>query len=214
MSEEIRLVSTTIHGRILVRKAGSSRGVLLGFHGYKEQARIQMDRLAAIPGVEGWTLVSIQALHRFYLGRTDEVVASWMTREDREAMLADNIAYMNAAMASLDVPDSLRIVCAGYSQGVAMAFRTAVRGTRRAAAIVGVGGDVPPELISDPAVEFPPVLLVRGARDPWYAQPTFEADESALAGRRVLVRARVVDGAHEWNDAVSGAVGEFLAGLE
>ena len=57
-----------------------------------------MDRLEAIPGSSAWTLVSIQALHRFYRGRTDDVVASWMTREDRDEAIADNLAYISAAL--------------------------------------------------------------------------------------------------------------------
>src|SRR5262245_36679451 len=204
MREDVRLVATTIHGRFLVRdvEAGVRRGVLLGFHGYREQARIQMDRMAAIPGADAWTLVSVQALHRFYRGRTDEVVASWMTREDREAMIADNLGYLDAVVASLGVPDSLPMACAGFSQGVAMAFRTAVRGVRCAAGVIGVGGTVPPELPADAAVAFPPVLLIRGARDELYTQSKLDADEAALSARRASVRSAVVDAGHEWNDAV------------
>ena len=50
-----------------MRKArGIPLGLLVGFHGYMENAEMQMQRLEAIPGGLEWTLVSIQALHRFY----------------------------------------------------------------------------------------------------------------------------------------------------
>jgi predicted esterase len=216
MPDEIRLVATTIHGRALVRRVDGARprGVLLGFHGYREDARIQLDRLAAIPGANDWLLVSVQGLHRFYRGRTEDVVASWMTREDREPMIADNIAYVDAVVASLGLEDDVPVVCAGFSQGAAMAFRSGIRGRRRAAAIVGVGGDVPPDVLSDPSIVFPPVLLVRGASDPWHTQDKLEADEAALLARRAHVRSLVVDCAHEWTSELSRRVGPFLASLE
>ena len=85
---------------MLVREARAvaQEGILVGFHGYMENASIQMERLEAIPGSSAWTLVSIQGLHRFYRGRTEDIVASWMTREDREEAIADNVGYVSAAL--------------------------------------------------------------------------------------------------------------------
>src|SRR5687768_3381211 len=88
-------VAAPTHGRVLVRDVGSPRGVLIGFHGYMENAEIQMERLAAVPGTERWTLVSVQGLNRFYKGRSQEVVAGWMTRQDRDDAIRDNIAYVD-----------------------------------------------------------------------------------------------------------------------
>jgi predicted esterase len=219
MSDHVdtRLIATTTHGRVLVRdaRAGAARGVLVGFHGYMEQAAIQMRRLRDIPGAERWTLVSVQALHRFYRGRTDEVVASWMTRQDRESAIADNLEYVDAALDSVPHDAFSRIVYAGFSQGVAMAFRAAVRGRRQAAGVIAVGGDVPPELLADPHEAFPPVLLARGSRDEWLTAQKFRADLNALAARSPALRVRALefDGGHEWNDRVAEAAGDFLESL-
>src|SRR6185503_10184374 len=55
---QIRLVPTLTHGRVLVREArGVPLGLLVGFHGYMENAEMQMQRLEAIPGGSDWTLV-------------------------------------------------------------------------------------------------------------------------------------------------------------
>jgi predicted esterase len=175
-----------------------------------ENAAIQMARMMEIPGAARWTLASIQGLHRFYRGRSQDVVASWMTREDREAAIADNIAYVAAALAAVPHEASTRIVFAGFSQGVAMAFRAAVRGPNRASHVIAVGGDVPPELLADDASAFPPVLLARGERDEWYSQAKFDADVAALRARDVDIRPVVYDGAHEWSAAVSSIVAAFL----
>jgi predicted esterase len=213
--DDVHVIPALTHGRILVRtaRAGAARGLLVGCHGYKENARVQMARLQSIPGAAAWTLVSVQALHRFYLGRTDEVVASWMTREDREAAIADNLAYVDAALDAVPHDDSTRIVYAGFSQGVAMAFRAALQGRRRAAGVIAVGGDVPPELLSDRALRFPPLVLARARRDDWFTQAKFDADVAALTARSVSVRPFVYEGGHEWNEAVSSAAGQFLAAL-
>src|ERR1041385_3396940 len=114
------LIETTIHGRYLVRP-GSSR-YLVGFHGYGQTAEIMLRDMEPIPGIEDWTLVSIQALNRFY-ARNEETGACWMTRQDREEAIADNILYVQRVMGSF--PDRTRLVYLGFSQGVAMAWRAA-----------------------------------------------------------------------------------------
>ena len=210
---DVRLIATTTHGRVLVRepREGASPGVLLGFHGYKENARIQMERLESIPRAGAWMLVSVQGLHRFYKGPPEQVVASWMTREDREAAIADNIAYVDAVLAAVAPARGAALVYAGFSQGVPMAYRAALRGRWGAAGVIAVGGEVAPELLEDPGLRFPPVLLVRGEADSWFTQEKFDADLNALGGRSVKVSPLVFDGGHEWGEAVSRAAGGFLA---
>ena len=204
------LVPARVLGRVLVRRARRpSRGLIIGFHGYAESAAVHLPRLEALDPSGGWTLASVQALSRFYRGRTDTTVAAWMTREDRETVIADNIAYVDGVVARV-LPDPSVLVCAGFSQGAAMAFRTAVRGARRATAVIAVGGDVPPELLQDASVRFPPVLLVRGARDEWYTREKLEADVAALEARGATVCGATVDGGHEWNTDASAAALAFL----
>jgi predicted esterase len=210
----IHSVPTLTHGRVLVRpaRAAAAEGVLVGFHGYMENAAIQMARLEAIPRTTAWTLVAVQALHRFYRGRSREIVASWMTREDREEAIADNLAYVAAALDLVPHDDATRIIHAGFSQGVAMAFRAALCGRGRAAGVVAVGGEVPPELLSDPSAVFPPVLLLRASRDDWYTSAQCDSDATALTRRGVAVRTAVYEGAHEWNAAVRDEIAEFIRG--
>jgi predicted esterase len=207
-------VPTLTHGRVLVRaaRAAAARGVLVGFHGYMENAAIQMARLEDIPEASGWTLVSIQALHRFYRGRSEEVVASWMTREDRDLAVADNLGYVAAALDGVPHDGDTRIVFAGFSQGVAMAFRAAVRGPFAATAVIAVGGDVPPELLQDTSLTFPRVLLLRGDRDEWYTQAKFDTDIAALTARGVRLEHASYDGGHEWTPAVATTAGALLKG--
>jgi len=212
---KVHVVPALTHGRLLVReaRAAAQKGLLVGFHGYMETAQIQMERLETIPGSSAWTLVSIQGLHRFYRGRSDQVVASWMTREDREESIADNLAYLSVALEQVPHDNSTRVVYTGFSQGVAMAFRAGLLGVARTLAIAAVGGDVPPELLTNGALKFPPILFTRGDRDEWLTQARFDRDVAAMAARGVALTTKVYSGAHEWNADVSQAIGDFLETL-
>ena len=212
---QVHLVETPVHGRVLVRSASgaTAAGILVGFHGYGENAAIQLERLIAIPGTDGWILASIQGLNRFYRGRSQDTVASWMTREDRDHAIAANIAYVDRAITTVRdhaTAGAVPLFFAGFSQGVAMAFRSAVRGSNAADGVIAVGGDVPPELLSASGARFPPALLIRGARDDWYTQAKLEADVRTLQARGVPVSPLVVDAGHEWTPEVSAAAARFL----
>jgi predicted esterase len=102
------------------------------------------------------------------------------------------------------------VVLAGFSQGVAMAFRAAVRGRVKAAGVIAVGGDVPPELLAEASSWFPRVLLMRGVRDDWYTADKMGQDHRALRPRADSVETLEYDGGHEWTPDVARAIGEFI----
>jgi predicted esterase len=199
---ETHLIETTIHGRYLVRPRSSR--YLVGFHGYAQTAEITLRDMEQIPGAEEWTLVSIQALHPFYT-RNDETVANWMTRQDREEAIGDNILYVQRVMATF--PDRTRLVFLGFSQGVAMAWRAVEH--IGADAVIALGGDVPPDITSP---KLPPTLLGRGTLENWYNETKFNKDLSFLEGRTEVTTC-VYKGGHEWTDEFRQAAGKFLAGL-
>src|SRR5262245_28579169 len=95
MDIETRTIEARTHGRYLVRKPPGTGPwpVLVGFHGYRENAAMHLAALEAVDGVDAWLSVAVQGLHRFYT-RGGDVVASWMTKEDRDLAIADNLAYI------------------------------------------------------------------------------------------------------------------------
>ncbi len=207
-----RSVATTIHGRYLAVAAAAPgpAPLLVGFHGYAEDAETQLMRLRTIPYSGGWHIVSIQGLHRFYQRRTNTVVASWMTRQDREMAIADNIAYVKACVAE-EWAAAPAIVFAGFSQGVAMAFRAAVHVGAARTGVIAVGGDIPPEIDSGALRKISAALIVRGAADEWYADAQLAKDRQRLSEARVGVRAIELNCGHEWSPDVAPAAAEFLA---
>ena len=208
------IVETRIHGRYLAIPAPASgpAPLLVGFHGYAEDAEAQLERLRSIPESNRWHIVSIQALHRFYQRRTDRVVASWMTRQDRELAITDNLAYVATCIDAIaaEWPTIPKVVFAGFSQGVAMAFRAAANTPHRVAGVIAVGGDIPPELTPGALQRISAVLIVRGTSDGWYTTETFADDERRLLDCSVSVRAVEFHAGHEWSSEIAAAAGHFL----
>jgi len=211
-----RSIAAATHGRYLMEPPASSGAapVMFGFHGYGEGAEAQLDRMRAIPGADRWRLVAIQGLHRFYQRRDNQVVASWMTRQDRELAIADNLAYVAAV-----IEEVMRervapyVVFAGFSQGVAMAFRAASAGTRPVAGVIAAGGDVPPEIDTAGLARVGSALVCRGVRDEWYSTEKFDADLRRLREADVRVQQLEFGGGHEWSNEVVAAAGAFLRDL-
>ena len=201
-------------GRYLEWSAdGDTRAPLLvGFHGYGENAEQHLQAIRQIPGAVGWRIASVQALHRFYARRTGDVVSSWMTSQDREQAICDNVAYAGRVVTSLRstaAPDA-PLVYAGFSQGVAMAYRAALRAGHPCHGLLVLAGDVPPDLHDEPAPRWPPILLGCGTADPWYTAEKWHADRRFFESREIAFDTVRFNGGHEWHPEFCDAAGRFL----
>jgi predicted esterase len=210
-------VPALVHGTVLLRPpldGSSAPPLVVGFHGYGETAERHLAELERLPGSEGWALCAVQGLNLFYT-RSGDVVASWMTRFARERAIADNLAYVAAAVEQarqeLGAGESLAFV--GFSQGVAMAYRAAADCVRRGVpchALVALAGDVPPDLAERELSGFPPVLIGRGSGEEWYSEEKLAGDRALLGAQGITVRLAPFAGGHEWTDDFRHAAGEFL----
>jgi predicted esterase len=210
-------VETITHGRALIKEPAvkhSSAHLLVGFHGYAQSAEDMLSELEQVPGSERWTLVSVQALHRFYSRHHERVVASWMTRQDREQAIADNIGYVNRVLGPIlnTAPDT-RVVYVGFSQGVAMAYRAAVLGTYRPHYLIAIGGDVPPDVGAAPPDRFPPVLIAAGDSDAWYPVEKIAADEIFLRSHGTRFEIFRYRGGHECTAELHARLNQILEEL-
>ena len=207
-------IAARLHGRYLVASPAVDppAGLLVGFHGYGENAEQHLEAVQDIPGTDTWRVASVQALHRFYERRTGTIVASWMTSQDREHAISDNVAYVRDVVAELrstGAPNT-PLVYVGFSQGVAMAYRAALGAGHRCDGLLVLAGDVPPELQGEPAGHWPPVLLGCGRSDEWYTEAKLCADLAFLESRPVAFDTVVFDGGHEWHADFYQAAGRFL----
>jgi predicted esterase len=210
-SADAHVVEVRTHGRYLIDQPQGDGPfpLLVGFHGYKENAEHMLRQLARLDPRRQWLLVSVQALNRFY-NRANEVVANWMTRQDRELAIADNIAYVTSVIAEVrrNCPVSDVLVYVGFSQGVAMSYRAAAFAAPATALIV-LAGDVPPD-VAPVAGRLPPVLIGRGIKDEWYTASKAEADAEVLQHAGTRVTTHVFEGGHEWDDAFVTRASDWL----
>ena len=217
----LRTLATQTHGRYLVDLPEHARATLIGFHGYQENAAIHFDVLRRVAASRAIGLVSIQGLHRFYppsrQGRSgaastvNDVVASWMTSEDRDLAIADNLAYVGGVLSAIAAEEGMTrpLIYAGFSQGVAMAYRAATLVQRPCDGLIALAGDVPPD-VAPLASALPRTLLGRGTEDKWYTAEKAAADLAILRAAGVDVVEEVFEGGHVWAPAFIARAGRFL----
>ncbi|MPY91061.1 MAG: phospholipase [Luteitalea sp.] len=210
----VKTITTTTHGRYLVKQPVTTEPqvpAIVGFHGYGQHAESMLEELQRIADTDRWLLVSVQALHRFYTARHETVVASWMTRQDRDLAIEDNVRYIATVVRAIRNEWTInRLVYFGFSQGVAMAFRATAYAGHPADAIVALGGDIPPEIRQDMSVHIPQVLLGRGKSDDWYTESKLTDDVACLEARGVPHTVVRFDGGHEWTDGFRDVVSALL----
>lgn len=97
--------------------------LLIALHGYGQLASYFIKKFSDIN--DNWYVVAPEGLHRFYKeGYAGRVGASWMTKEDRENDIEDNIEWLNQLIAHLTKENSYsEIVILGFSQGASTATR-------------------------------------------------------------------------------------------
>jgi predicted esterase len=211
----LQTIATTTHGRYLVRPpdGAPARVAVVGFHGYGQRAQHLLDELQALPGAAALLLVSVQGLHRFYERATQQVVAHWMTSEDRELAIADNVAYVSAVVDAVAAAHPFdRLVFVGFSQGASMASRAAAHAGDRCHGLIMLGGDIAPEVLASGA-RLPRTIIGRGTTDAFYSARQFTADSEALEERGALGAAVEFNGGHEFSATFRAAAGALIQAL-
>lgn len=109
--------------RYFSKGAPTADKLLVVLHGYSQLARYFIEKFNDLD--ESWYVVAPEGLHRFYnASHSGRVGASWMTKEDRETDIADNLVWMQELMGHLTTNQSYKeIVMLGFSQGAATAAR-------------------------------------------------------------------------------------------
>ena len=187
-------------------------------HGYGQLAPYFARHFRAVEA-PGRLLVVPEALSRFYLGEpgtgTRRVGASWMTREAREADVADVTRYLDdvfvAACARADAdPQTIALSGFGFSQGTATVVRwldqspVLARRAQRADRLVLWGGGLPHDLDAAGAdwLAQTQVTLVAGDRDGFATPARVLEQEARLAAAGIPHTTRTFPGEHRLNDRV------------
>ncbi len=97
--------------------------LLYVLHGYGQLATYFIKKFAGLK--ESIAVIAPEGMHRFYLnGSSGRVGASWMTKEDREDDIKDNMQWLNQLDASIcEGKIFKKKIVLGFSQGAATAAR-------------------------------------------------------------------------------------------
>ena len=184
------------------------RDVWLVCHGHAQLAKKFIERFRPIQAAHR-LIVAPEALNRYYLesgfhGASSRVGATWMTTEDRDAEIADYIAYLNEVHAEmfLSVPRAqctLKVL--GFSQGVATAARWVAAGKAHPDQVILWAGSLPAELTSTGAAHFNdggrPLLIVAGEQDEYITSKVIAGQVATLRALGVTVEVTPFHGGHE-----------------
>lgn len=183
----------------------ADREVWFVLHGYGQlAARFLRDFEPLDDGTR--LVVAPEGLSRFYVDHADRKVgASWMTREDRLAEIADYVRWLDAVHADVFARADrgrvgVRVV--GFSQGCATATRWLTQGSARADRLVLWGGEVPPDLELDRVevrdrLEALDLVLVAGSGDEYITPKVLARDTARLDAAGVPYRLIRYEGGHE-----------------
>ena len=187
--------------------------VWFALHGHGQLARWFLRRFGPCAAPDR-LIVAPEALSRFYVepavshakGRV-RVGATWMTREDRLAEIADYVGYLDTlydeVFARVD-RGAVKVLVLGFSQGVATACRWLCRGRARADTLVLWAGPLPAELDVESVepLRHTRVLRVFGERDEVAGAEALEIDAGRLRELGLDVPLLKFDGGHGLSPAI------------
>ena len=204
---------------------GFPRELWLVCHGYGQLAGRFLRQFA--PLADGTRLiVAPEALNRFYLDSIPErrnqseprVGATWMTREDRLAEIADQVTYLDRVLTKVKqhlAGAAPRVVVFGFSQGTATVCRWLAASDVRADQLVLWAGLIPPELDIAAWVERlgnVPVTIVAGDADEFATTIIIAAETERLSAAGAAFSLRRFTGGHVIDqDALVALAASFTA---
>lgn len=180
--------------------AANARAIWIVLHGYGQLARYFLRKFEGLE--QGLLIAAPEGLSRFYTeeGHT-RVGATWMTREDREHEIADQVTYLDAlATELLRTTGEVPLNVLGFSQGVATACRWSLSGNTTIHRLVLWAGGLPPE--PDPpqlqaAWSKLDLHLVLGTQDQYAGDGDLQAQSARLRMANVPHQVHRFQGGHE-----------------
>lgn len=195
------------------------RELWIACHGYAQLAAKFLEPFVSL--ATPWRrIVAPEGLSRFYLERSRvgvntqaDVGATWMTREDREHEIADQIAYLDALLDHLDPErgaSGVRLRVLGFSQGVAAVSRWLARGRRvRAGDVILWAGSFPGDVdrsLFATRLAGAPVLFVVGTRDQLASWAAADVEVGRFTAAGIDARLVTFEGGHRLDDATLAAI--------
>lgn len=157
--------------------------ILFVCHGYATLAEKFLQEFKDVQS-DNLFIVAPEGLNRFYTrGGSGNVVASWMTSDDREDEIQDYINFLDQVYKKVvpKFPVNTRIAVLGFSQGAATASRWAASGKSRIDDLILWCGFFPPDLKTAEIPEHLRLTVVTASDDKWIGP---EEEQKQLEGMK------------------------------
>lgn len=149
MEQKNIIVPKTARYFTLGAPSGKTETVWFVCHGYGQLAAGFLQNFDVLD-TEKNLVIAPEGLHRFYWkGFSDKVVASWMTKEDREHDIADYIHFLDAVYREVMKGfegRNVKVNVLGFSQGTATVCRWIAAGRSAAHSLFLWAGAFPPDM--------------------------------------------------------------------
>jgi predicted esterase len=200
MQENHIEVSKTARFYTLGEKDASEIWYLL--HGYGMSA-ISMLKSVGVANKKDLLWVAPEALSRFYWnGFSGPVVASWMTKDDRENEIRNYVNYLNALNDKINT-NQKPINILGFSQGVATACRWLAHSPLTCNKIVLWAGEPPPDIdYHQIKHKFKKMFVVYGNQDPFIQSTQIDKMNVVFEQAKIDFNRITFEGKHELNNEV------------
>jgi predicted esterase len=183
----------------LLGEAAGAKALWIVLHGYGQLARFFLTKFEGLG--KDVMIVAPEGLNRYYLDEAHQRVgATWMTREDREHEIQDQVDYLDSLVDLLHgEAGDLPVKVLGFSQGVATACRWSLKGRTRLDHLVLWAGGIPPEPVPEKlraAWQHMTPDLVLGTQDEFADEKALQAQVARLTSARIPHRVHRFAGGH------------------
>lgn len=173
--------------------------IIIACHGYAQLANYFLKWFEPFQ-LKNTVIIAPEGLSRFYWnGFSGNVVASWMTKVDREDDIKDYVNYLDQVVSSLQIKDNIKLTAFGFSQGGATVCRWVTQSKHKFHNLI-LWAAVFPEDIAVKSLEksiSTPVQILFGDKDQFYNLEQVENLKNKLKTIEKSIDFTIFDGAHK-----------------
>ena len=179
-----------------------TKNVWIVFHGIGYLSRYFIRQFQPMNPVENY-IIAPQAPAKYYKDEEyKRIGASWLTKENRDVEIENNLKYLDAIMEKEAIPPTANLIFLGYSQGVSIAARWIASRKIVPAHFMIISGAFPKELtVSD--FKFlenkTQITHIVGERDPYFEKKNVLLEKEWLQKVLPHIQFIVHPGGHELN---------------
>lgn len=123
----------------------TTKNVWLVLHGMGYLSKYFLKYFKDLDSEENY-IIAPQAPSKYYIQPKMHVGANWLTRNNTESGMQNILNYLDAILKTEKIPEDKNLIIFGYSQGVSIATRLAVKRKMQCSQLVLHSGGIPKEL--------------------------------------------------------------------